>query len=89
MIIENARVYEREQRQRKQSETLSAVLTAATSTLSLREVLSKVCEATLSLTVGDAVSIFLVDDATGGSVPVMAGRTAGARKPFEVPCCAK
>jgi diguanylate cyclase (GGDEF)-like protein len=72
VIIENARIYQREAQERKQSETLSAVLTAATSTLSLREVLSKVCEATLSLTVGDAVSVFLIDEETGGSVPVMA-----------------
>ena len=53
------------------------MLAAATSTLSLREVLSKVCEATLTLTVGDGVSIFLIDEATGGSVPMMA---AGRRQ---------
>ena len=77
VIIENARLYEREQRQRRRSEALTTVLAAATSTVSLREVLSKVCEATLALTVGDGVSVFLVDDATGGSVPMMA---AGRRQ---------
>ena len=75
--IENARLYEREQRERQRSETLTTMLAAATSTLSLREVLSNVCQATLTLTVGDAVSIFLVDDATGGSMPMMA---AGRRQ---------
>jgi diguanylate cyclase (GGDEF)-like protein len=77
VLIENARLYEREQRQRQRSETLTTMLAAATSTLSLGEVLSKVCEATLTLTVGDGVSIFLIDKATGGSVPVMA---AGRRQ---------
>ena len=62
ILIEDMRLYEREQRQRQRSETLTTVLTAATSTLSLREVLAKVCEATLALSVGDAVSIFLIDE---------------------------
>ena len=75
VIIENARVYEREQRQRKQSETLSAVLTAATSTLSLREMLSKVMRGYTLAHRRRGVSIFLVDAVTGGSVPMMgAGR---------------
>lgn len=77
VIIENARLYEREQRQRRRSESLTTVLTAATSTPDLQEVLARVCEATLALTVGDGVSVFLVDDATGGSVPMMA---AGRRQ---------
>ena len=77
ILIENARLYERKQRERRRSEALTSVLTAATSALNLREVLAKVCEATLALTVGDSVSIFLVDEATGGSVPMMA---AGRRQ---------
>jgi len=77
VIIENARLFEREQRQRRRSETLTTMLAAATSTLSLNEVLSKVCEATLTLTVGDGVSVFLVDEATGGSVPMMAAGRRG------------
>ena len=64
--------YDRRRRDQRRNETLTAVLTAATSTLGVNDVLSKVCEATLALTVGTAVSIFLVDDATGGSVPMMA-----------------
>ena len=71
VIIENVRLYEREQRQHQRREALTNVLTAASSTLDLREVLAKICEAALELTVGDEVSIFLVDE-SGEATPMMA-----------------
>jgi diguanylate cyclase (GGDEF)-like protein len=70
VLIENARLYEREQRQRERDERVAKLLTAASSTLSLRQVCAKVCEATLDLTVGDNVSIFLIDEDNGGFIPM-------------------
>ncbi|MGD0115021.1 MAG: GAF domain-containing protein [Dehalococcoidia bacterium] len=61
VIIENARLYEREQRQRQRSETLAKVLAAASSSLGVNETCTKICEVTLDLTIGDNVSIFLFD----------------------------
>ncbi len=71
VIIESARLYERERRQRQRSEMLTKVLAAAAATLDLREVLKKVCQATLELTVGNDVSIFLLDNESGVLVPTM------------------
>ncbi|RPI48115.1 MAG: GAF domain-containing protein, partial [Chloroflexi bacterium] len=76
VIIENARFYEREQRQHQRREALTNVLTAASSTLDLREVLAKVCQAALQLTIGDDVSIFLMDE-SGESTPMMAAGRRG------------
>jgi diguanylate cyclase (GGDEF)-like protein len=60
IIIENARLYEQEQLQRKRAETLVAVLTAAAEDTSLRKVLANICRAVVDLTVGDRSSIFIV-----------------------------
>ncbi len=83
-IIENALLYEREKRQRQRSETLTQIVTAAASTLDLQQVLSKVCEAALALTLGDEVSIFLINNETGILTPMTAvGRQErGALKRF-------
>ena len=62
VIIENARLYERERRQRQQSENVAKLLASVSSTLSLRQVCVEVCEAALGMTVGDTVSVFVFDD---------------------------
>ncbi|MGA2285885.1 MAG: GAF domain-containing protein, partial [Dehalococcoidia bacterium] len=72
ILIENTRLYERERRQRQRSDTLASMLTAASSTLSLRQVCDKVCEATVKLTAGDTVSIFLENEGERRFVPVTA-----------------
>ena len=78
VIIENARLYEREQQQRERSEKLRKLLTAASATLSLRQVCVRVCEAALDLTAGDNVSVFLLNESNDGFVPVSSvGRGSG------------
>ncbi|MDI6857928.1 MAG: GAF domain-containing protein [Dehalococcoidia bacterium] len=61
VIIDNARLYEQEQQQRKRAETLVDVLAAAAEDASLKRVLVKICQAVVNLTVGDRCSIFIVD----------------------------
>ena len=71
VIIENARIYEKEQRQRQRSEALVDVLTATASTLSMKEVLIKLCEAVVDMSVGERCSIFLMDSEHHRLEPVM------------------
>jgi diguanylate cyclase (GGDEF)-like protein len=71
IIIENTRLYEREQGQRQRAEALVDVLTAAASTLSMKEVLIKLCQAVVNISVGDRCSIFMMDAKTGILQPVM------------------
>ena len=76
VIIENARLFEKEQRQQQRSEALVDVLTATASTLSMKEVLIKLCEAVVDMSVGERCSIFLLDSERGRLEPVM---SLGAR----------
>ncbi len=87
VIIENARLYEHEQRQRQRGEKISQLLTGASATLSLRQACLKVCEAALDLTVGDQVSIFLQTEGGFSFTPVSAtGRgTKADLKAFKSP----
>ncbi len=72
VLIENTRLYEREQKQRNRSDTLAKMLAAASSTLSLRDVCAKVCETAVELTVGDTVSVFLQRDDRKNFMPITA-----------------
>jgi diguanylate cyclase (GGDEF)-like protein len=76
VIIENARLYEKEQGQRQRAEALVEVLTATASTLSQKKVLIKLCEAVIDISVGERCSIFLLDSECGRLEPVM---SLGAR----------
>jgi diguanylate cyclase (GGDEF)-like protein len=71
IIIENSRLYEQEQRQHQRAEALVDVLTAAASTLSMKEVLIKLCQAVVNITVGDRCSIFMTNEEKRGLEPVM------------------
>ncbi|MGD0766543.1 MAG: GAF domain-containing protein, partial [Dehalococcoidia bacterium] len=71
IIIENARIYEKEQRQRQRSEALVEVLTATASTLSMKDVLIKLCRAVVDISVGDRCSIFMTNEVKRGLEPVM------------------
>jgi len=76
VMIENARLYEKEQGQRQRSEALVDVLTAAASSLSQKKVLITLCEAVVDISVGERCSIFLLDSERGRLEPVM---SLGAR----------
>jgi diguanylate cyclase (GGDEF)-like protein len=76
IIIENSRLFEREQGQRQRAEALVEVLTATASTLSQKEVLIKLCEAVVNISGGKRCSIFLMDSERRHLVPVM---SLGAR----------
>ena len=62
IIIENARLFEQEQRQRQSAEALVEVLTATASTYSLKKVLIKLCQAVVNLSVGDRCSILMTGE---------------------------
>jgi diguanylate cyclase (GGDEF)-like protein len=72
VMIENARLYEQQETQRQRAEGLVSVLTAAASTLSLKTVLSKLCQAVVDISVGDRVSIFLMAEDGSHLQPVTA-----------------
>ncbi len=71
IIIENSRLFEREQAQRQRAEALVDVLTAAASTFSMKEVLIKLCQAVVNITVGDRCSIFMANTEGRTLEPVM------------------
>ncbi len=71
IIIENVRLYEKEQGQRQRAEALVDVLTAAASTLSMRKVMIKLCQAVVNISVGDRCSIFMMDKEGRRLEPVM------------------
>jgi diguanylate cyclase (GGDEF)-like protein len=71
VIIENARLFERELRQHQRAEALVDVLTAAASTFSLKEVLTKLCQSVINISVADRCSIFIVDEESRALHPVM------------------
>jgi diguanylate cyclase (GGDEF)-like protein len=71
VIIENARLFEREQQQHRRAEALVDVLTAAASTFSLKQVLIKLCKAVVNISVADRCSIFIVDEQSRALHPVM------------------
>ena len=70
VIIENARVYEREQQQHQRAEALVGVLTTAASTLGLNKVLVKICQTAVDISVADRCSIFLIGE-DGRLMPMM------------------
>jgi diguanylate cyclase (GGDEF)-like protein len=70
VLIENAKLFEREQEQRRRAETLLQAVAAAGSSLSLKNVLIKLCQSVVDLSVGDRCSIFLFDE-QGIAMPIM------------------
>jgi len=71
VVIEDARLHEKEQQQRQRAEALVKVLTATASDLSLKKVLVKVCQAVVNLSVGERCSVFLIDGDRHRLEPVM------------------
>ncbi len=71
IIIENARLFERERSQHQRAEALVDVLTAAASTFSMKQVLIRLCRAVVNISVGDRCSIFTVDEQSRALEPVM------------------
>lgn len=71
VVIENARLFEQEQRLRRRAESLLQVLAAASSSLSLKGVIVNICRSVVDLSVGERCSIFLIDKATGRMEPYM------------------
>jgi diguanylate cyclase (GGDEF)-like protein len=71
VIIENAKLFEREQEQRRRAETLLTVVGTASSSLSLKKVLISLCRSVVDLSVGERCSIFLTDKVTGRLEPYM------------------
>ena len=69
--IENILLLERERRERQRAETLLRVVSAATSSLSLKKVLIQICSAVTRLTVGDRCTILLYDKVTDTLEPFM------------------
>ena len=65
------RLLNAERRQRARSETLLQVVTTAASSLSLKKILIKVCQAVMDLSVGERCSIFLHDMEAGRLEPIM------------------
>jgi diguanylate cyclase (GGDEF)-like protein len=71
VVIENARLFEQEQKQRRRAEALLQVVGAASSSLSLQKVIIDLCRSVVDLSVGERCSIFLADKATGRLLPYM------------------
>jgi diguanylate cyclase (GGDEF)-like protein len=70
VVIENARLFEREQRQRQRAEALSQVVAAVSSSLSFKKVLIKLCQSVVDLSVGDRCSFFLSQEGES-AIPIM------------------
>jgi diguanylate cyclase (GGDEF)-like protein len=71
VVIENARLFEQEQNQRRRAEALLQAVGAASSTLSLQKVIITLCRSVVDLSVAERCSIFLADKATGQLLPYM------------------
>jgi diguanylate cyclase (GGDEF)-like protein len=71
IIIENARLFEKEHRQRDRAEWLLEVLNAASSSLSLKSILIKLCQSVVDFSVGDRCTIYLIDREAARLVPYM------------------
>lgn len=71
VVIENARLFEREHEQRRRAETLSEVVSTASSSLGLKKVLIKLCQSVVDLSVGDRCSIFLTEEGKQSAIPIM------------------
>jgi hypothetical protein len=59
------------QTQRRRAESLLQVLGAASSSLSLKNVISNLCRSVVTLSVGERCSIFLADKTVGRLLPFM------------------
>jgi GAF domain-containing protein len=70
VAIHNARLYERERRQRQTTDALLGILSTAAEDLSLKKALIKICQSVLSITVGDRCSVLLLDE-QGKTTPMM------------------
>ena len=71
VLIDNARLFEQERRQRERAERLLEVVSAAAPNLSLKQVVIKICQAVVELSVADRCSIFLFDEKTWRAEPYM------------------
>jgi diguanylate cyclase (GGDEF)-like protein len=71
VVIENASLFEQEQKQRRRAEALLHVVGAASSSLSLQKVIIDLCRSVVDLSVGERCSIFLADKSTGRLLPFM------------------
>jgi diguanylate cyclase (GGDEF)-like protein/putative nucleotidyltransferase with HDIG domain len=71
VVIENARLFEQEQKQRRRAEALLQVVGAASSSLSLQKVIIDFCRSVVDISVGERCSIFLADKSTGRLLPYM------------------
>jgi diguanylate cyclase (GGDEF)-like protein len=70
VIIDNARLFEREQNERQRAEALLQVVGAVSSSLSLKKVLIKLCQSVVDLSVGDRCSFFLSQEGES-AIPIM------------------
>ncbi len=71
VVIENARLFGQEQRQRRRAEALLQAVGAASSSLSLQKVITDLCRSVVDISVGERCSIFLADKSTGRLLPYM------------------
>lgn len=71
VVIDNARLFEREQKQRRRAETLLRVVGAAGSSLSLKKVITNLCRSVVDLSVGERCSIYLFNAESGTLDPIM------------------
>ena len=71
VVIENARLFEQEQKQRQRAEALLQIVGAASSSLSLKKMLGTLCNSVVDLSVGERCTIFLTDKGTSTLVPYM------------------
>ncbi len=79
VLIDNARLFEREQGQRRRTEALLNIVDAAGSSLSLEKVLISVCRSVVDLTVAERCSVFLFNAESGTLEPIM---SLGAESPI-------
>jgi diguanylate cyclase (GGDEF)-like protein/putative nucleotidyltransferase with HDIG domain len=71
VVIENARLFEQERKQRRRAEALLQAVGAASSSLSLQKVITDLCRSVVDISVGERCSIFLADKSTGRLLPYM------------------
>ena len=79
IAMENARLFEQEQRRAREAETMVEVGKALSSTLDLDKVLQKITDGARHLTGTDTSSILLVDEKNGDFTP--AGRSPPLKEP--------
>jgi diguanylate cyclase (GGDEF)-like protein len=81
MFVESTTLLEQERRQLELSEALLEVVSAPSLSLNLRQVLVRLCQSVLKLTIGERCSIFLFNEETHTLDPIISLMSQGVEDP--------